>query len=331
VTAEFLAIGEARRGALSRASREAAGLARRLADAAGGGRVTGLLLGRDLESATAAFARAGLDRLWTVSGERYASFHSALFAQTISGLFADGVPDVTLLGSTFAGRDLAGRLAARWGAGIATDVVDVKAAQDGWTVTRPVFSGRATQELAFAGRPVIFAVRAGAFPTGPDAATPAPIEARPPPELGSLPPLGTVGAFESSGSAQGPDLAEAAIVVSGGRGLKGPENFRLLEELAGSLGAAVGASRAVTDAGWKPQSFQIGQTGRSVSPQLYIAIGISGAIQHLTGMISSRTIVAINSDPSAPIFKVADYGIAGDLFQIVPALTAQIRRTRGQG
>ncbi|MGA8302646.1 MAG: electron transfer flavoprotein subunit alpha/FixB family protein, partial [Thermoplasmata archaeon] len=127
----------------------------------------------------------------------------------------------------------------------------------------------------------------------------------------------------------GPGLTDAAIVVSGGRGVRGPENFHLVEELAAALGAAVGASRAVTDAGWRPTSLQVGQTGRAVSPQLYIAVGISGAIQHIVGMVSSRVIVAINSDASAPIFKVADYGIAGDLFQIVPALTAEVRRVRG--
>jgi electron transfer flavoprotein alpha subunit len=150
-----------------------------------------------------------------------------------------------------------------------------------------------------------------------------------PEELASLPGLEVLG-FQPTGGGKGPELGEASIVVSGGRGVRTPENFRLVEELAEALGAAVGASRAVTDAGWRPSSYQVGQTGRAVSPQLYIAVGISGAIQHIVGMISARVIVAINSDPQAPIFRVADYGIAGDLFQIVPALTAKVREARGR-
>jgi electron transfer flavoprotein alpha subunit len=235
---------------------------------------------------------------------------------------------VVLAGTTF-GRDLLGRLATRWNAAAASGVTEVAGDAEGLTVRRPVFGGRATETRRLVGDRAAVALRPHAFPSPAEVPVALAIEAAGAPDI----PAALFGpkrtAVETAGAGSGPGLADAAIVVSGGRGLRAPENFRLIDELAASLGAAVGASRAVTDAGWRPASLQVGQTGRAVSPQLYIAVGISGAIQHLVGMVSSRVIVAINSDASAPIFKVADYGIAGDLFEIVPALTAEVRRVRG--
>ena len=325
-----LVLIERRNAAPVRPSLEALGVGRRIAGPPGTGAVVAILLGSGLEPAVAQVAELGADKVLTVTDARFDVFHAAVWSAAIAAIAEELEAMTILVAGTSNGRQLVGRLAARWGAAAVTGVADISRAADGTlSVVRPVFSGRALEEVKVDAPRVVLGLRPNAFPPPDPSDSKTPVEAHAVPELSALPALGTVTGFEPAQSGSGPDLSEATVVVSGGRGLKGPENFRLLEDLAASLGAAIGASRAVTDSGWKPASFQVGQTGRTVSPQLYIAVGISGAIQHVVGMISSRTIVAINSDPNAPIFKVADYGIVGDLFQIVPALTTEIRRVRG--
>lgn len=330
MTGTVLVVVELRGSAPTRSSLEALSLGRSIAGAPPSGTLVAAVLGSAPEAAAAQVAQRGVDRVLAVADPGLDTFHGALWAGTISVLAQETGAAWVVLGGTNLGRQLAGRVAARWKAAAVTGVTGLTSSADGsTTVVRPLYSGRAVQEVRIGAPRAVLAARPNAFPTADPAGATAPVETRALPALGPMPSLGARDGFEAADSGSGPDLSEATVVVSGGRGLKGPENFRLLEELAGALGAAVGASRAVTDSGWKPATLQIGQTGRTVSPQLYIAVGISGAIQHLVGMISSRTIVAINSDPNAPIFKVADYGVVGDLFQIVPALTAEVRRLRG--
>ncbi|HEV8050641.1 MAG TPA: electron transfer flavoprotein subunit alpha/FixB family protein [Thermoplasmata archaeon] len=307
------------------ASREAVGVARSLA---AGGAVVGLLVG---PGAGGGANDVSVDRLLCVDAAPLARASSAQLARLATAAADHAGVTTILVPGTARGRDIVGRAAIRWTASAATNVTEVAATDaGGLRVSRPVFGGRATEELELPGPRQVIALKPHAFAAPAPPASPPPVEAFPmPEELASLPGLEVLG-FQPTGGGKGPELGEASIVVSGGRGVRTPENFRLVEELAEALGAAVGASRAVTDAGWRPSSYQVGQTGRAVSPQLYIAVGISGAIQHIVGMISARVIVAINSDPQAPIFRVADYGIAGDLFQIVPALTAKVREARGR-
>jgi electron transfer flavoprotein alpha subunit len=233
-------------------------------------------------------------------------------------------PAVVLFSASSAGRDLAPRIAARCNAGVASDVIGLEWADGKLKARRPVYSGKVVANVEVTSSPAMATCRANAFPaeeTGGGASEVvnldySAIDARAKVKETKTPETSEVG------------LAEADIVVSGGRGLKEPEHFKLIRDLADSLGAAVGASRATVDAGWIDHQYQVGQTGRVVSPNLYIAAGISGAIQHLAGMNSSKHIVAINKDADAPIFRIADLGVVGDLFEILPVLTEEIKKAK---
>jgi len=321
-----LVVGDTVDGHLVAATRETVSVARSLAGGPGG--VVGFAAGAHARAGAGEFGRLGISRVLVAEEGRLDRAPVAATAHAVA-LAADAAgADTVLVGGTTFGRDLVGRLSVRWKAAVSSGVTEATRVEGGIRVRRPVFGGRATETRRLTGPHFALALRPHAFPI--------PEETPGTPQIDTIPPANLPEtlfapqrtALEGASAGQGPSLGDASIVVSGGRGVRTAEDFRLVEELAASLDAAVGASRAVTDAGWRPASLQVGQTGRSVSPQLYIAVGISGAIQHLVGMVSSRVIVAINSDSSAPIFRVADYGIVGDLFQIVPALTAEIRRAR---
>jgi len=226
-----------------------------------------------------------------------------------------------LFPATVLGRDLLATVAGALGAGVAADATAIAVDGGEVQITRPVYAGKALQIVAARRRPFCIGLRPKAFPAQ-TAGEPGRVETHELPGKGDAPAASVV-EVKAPESRQ-VDLTEADVIVSGGRGMKGPEHFHLIEELAAALGGVVGASRAVVDAGWRPHSEQVGQTGKTVSPRLYVACGISGAIQHLAGMSSSKCIVAVNKDPEAPIFKVADYGIVGDVFEVLPALLEQL-------
>ena len=243
-------------------------------------------------------------------------------AKVLSDLAQSAPPKVILLSASSAGKDLAPRLAAQLNAAIVTNVQSATMQSGGGLhITRPCFAETYVSQVSIdASRTAVLVVRAKAYPTAetvPQAESYTPA-ALPSPQTQQL-------SVTEAPQSDKPKLQEANIIVSGGRGLQGPENFALVEDLASTLGAAVGASRAIVDAGWRPHSEQVGQTGKSVSPQVYFAVGISGAMQHLVGMNTSKTIIAINRDDQAPIFKIADFGIVGDALTVVPTLTAKLK------
>jgi len=233
--------------------------------------------------------------------------------------------DVVLTGATLNGRDLAARVAAKLGWAYAADCTDASAKGDAFEVKRPMYAGkvRATLRVPI---PAVLSIRPGAWTLTGTSEELKPVAIAADASAGGT--LKFLRFEPTATSSKRVSLSEARVIVSGGRGLKGPENWKLVEELADALGAATGASRAVTDAGWRPNEEQVGQTGKTVTPDLYIALGISGAIQHLAGMTSSKVIVAVNKDPDADIFKIADYGVVGDLFEFLPAFTEAVKKAK---
>jgi electron transfer flavoprotein alpha subunit len=317
-----LAVLEQRDGGLRKVSHEIVTGARRLADALGG-EVHALVLGAGAVSGAGDAARYGADKVITATNSAFAHYAPEGFARAVAERATAGGYGAVVLAASAQGKDLAPRVAAKLGVPLAADVTDLAVDGGSVVVTRPVYAGKALLKVKVTGGTAVVSLRPNVF---------TPVER---PKAGAAESVAVAGdggrvvvkGIKAAGGGA-LDVAEAPIVVSGGRGLKEPANFRLLEELAQAFGgkAAVGASRAVVDAGWRPHGDQVGQTGKTVSPSLYIAVGISGAIQHLAGMRTAKVIVAINKDKDAPIFKVADYGIVGDLFEIVPKLTEEVRR-----
>jgi electron transfer flavoprotein alpha subunit len=323
----ILVFVEERQGTVKKSSLEAISAARGLADVLKEP-VTALCIGPT--DPLVQLGQYGADRVIAARHDLLAAYSAEAFASTLCEVCGRVGPRIILGAATAMGRDFLPRAAARLRSGLAQDCTEIKIIGDKQLeCVRPVFAGKALARVRPLSVPAMATLRPNVFPVNPpDASRTATIEEFTPALEASKVRAKTVEI--QTGADQKVELTEASIIVSGGRGMKGPENFAMLQELADALGGAMGASRAAVDAGWVDHQHQVGQTGKTVSPTLYIAFGISGAVQHLAGMSSSKYVVAVNKDPEAPIFKIADYGIVGDLFAVVPELTRQIRKLKSQ-
>lgn len=313
---KILVFGEQRGGALKKPSLECVGLAKSLGD------VEVVVIGSAISSVAETLAGTGVP---VHAADDISLEHPSpeLYVSAIQAAVEATGADVVLFSASAMGRDLAPRIAARNGAGFVSECLSLEADGDGFKARKSMYGGKAFAQVSVkAGAKLVATIKPGAYPAAETAGGGAvqPLSWSAPDNVGA-----TVTAVDQVASDR-PDLGEADTIVAGGRGLKEAEHFKLVEDVAAPLGAAVGASRAIVDAGWVPHHYQVGQTGTTVSPKLYIAMGISGAIQHLAGMRTSGCIVAVNKDPEAPIFKVADYGIVGDVFEVAPLLAEELKK-----
>ncbi|MBU8871092.1 MAG: electron transfer flavoprotein subunit alpha/FixB family protein [Gemmatimonadales bacterium] len=315
---------EQRDGVLKKVAWQMISEARRIADA-NGGEVWGVFLGQDASTATAEAGKYGADKVFAASGDALSTYNSEAWSTALAGFCKINNPDILMIGSTAMGKDLGPKVAAKLECACVSDAVGLKF-DGGFEIRRPIFAGKCFTDVVPKTAISVVGIRPNAFVLEEKGGAATAAETFDP-GLDGIDLKAVVEKFETSGGGK-VELTDAEIIVSGGRGIKGPENYQLIEKLAETLGAAAGASRAVVDAGWVDYSHQVGQTGKTVGPNLYIACGISGAIQHLAGMSSSKCIVAINKDANAPIFKVADYGIVADLFDVLPALTDEVGKIR---
>jgi electron transfer flavoprotein alpha subunit len=316
------------KGAALSASWETLGAAKKLAGEMGGARVTALVFGHNVEGIAKESFGYGADAATVCDDATLVEFRAQPYAALLAKLCAEGKPDVVLAPNTTRGRDLLGMAAVLAGASAIADGTALVFKDGAVRVTHPVYAGKLLSTLAAKKSPQFITVRPRAFPRPePAAGASGPLNKVEPALKEDAIPTKVTGYSVDEGKVS---LADARIIVSGGRGVGGPEGFAPVRELAETLGGAMGASRAAVDAGWIPYAHQVGQTGRTVSPDLYVACGISGAIQHQAGMRTSKVIVAINKDAEAPIFKLARYGIVGDLFKIVPALSAEFKKRLGK-
>ena len=314
---------EQRAGQIKKVTWQMLSEARKLTEAHGG-EVWGVHLHAAAGNVGEDAGKYGAHKIFCAEAPEFERYDSELWTQALASFVDAHKPDIVLVGSTALGKDLGPRLAARVGAGCVSDAVGLTW-DGGLVVRRPVFAGKCYTDVAVKSDLAVVGIRPNAFALDETGGAAEAVTFTP-----GLEPAAARAKVTAEETATGGrvSLIEADIVVSGGRGIKGPENYAMIENLADALGAATGASRAIVDAGWVEYSRQVGQTGKTVAPNLYVACGISGAIQHLAGMSSSKCIVAINKDAAAPIFKVADFGIVGDIFAVLPALTEAVQEIR---